>query len=195
MIKTLHIAVRRYRAIFFVMGNIAVLAVCLWTVAPVYDLVANRDSEIAAKRETLVRLQTIAAREVEVQAAARQPDAQLDQGEFLAGSNEGVIGADLQTRLKAITERSGARIRTIQGQPPKPGDPIRYIGARLTIFGSLQRVHNAIYAIETEKPYLFVTDAVVKLASPVVRNGAPEEPVIEARLDVFGAALMGRQEP
>jgi general secretion pathway protein M len=195
MIKILHVTVRRYRAVFFVMGNIAVLAVCLWAVAPVYDLVANRDSEIAAKRETLARLQTIAAREAEVQAAARQPDAQLDQGEFLAGSNEGVIGADLQTRLKAITERSGARIRTIQGQPTKSGDPIRYIGARLTIFGSLQRVHNAIYAIETEKPYLFVTDAVVKLASPVVRNGTPEEPVIEARLDVFGAALMGRQEP
>jgi general secretion pathway protein M len=195
MIKTLQLALCRYRAFFFVACNLAVLAVCLWALAPVYDLVTDRDSEIVTKREMLARLQSIAAREAEVQAAARQPDAQLDQGEFLAGSNEGVIAADLQTRLKAITERSGARIRTIQGQPAKVGDPIRYIGARLTIFGSLQRVHNTIYAIETEKPYLFVTDAVVKLASPAVRNGTPEEPIIEARLDVFGAALMGRQEP
>lgn len=195
MIKTLQLAPRRYRTVFFVACNLAVLAVCLWAFAPVYDLVTDRDSEIATKREMLARLQSIAAREAEVQAAARQPNAQLDQGEFLAGSNEGVMAADLQTRLKAITERSGARIRTIQGQPTKVGDPIRYIGARLTIFGNLQRVHNTIYAIETEKPYLFVTDAVVKLASPVVRNGTPEEPVIEARLDVFGAALTGKPEP
>ena len=117
------------------------------------------------------------------------------QSEFLAGSNEGVIGADLQTRLKAIVERSGARIRMIQSQTTKPGDPIRYIGARLTIFGNLQRIHGTIYAIETDKPFLFVTDAVIKPASPVARVGAAEEPVIEARLDVFGAALAGRQEP
>jgi general secretion pathway protein M len=195
MIKTLHIALRRYRAVFFIICNIAMLAVCLWALAPVYNLLTDRDSEIVTRHETLAHLQSIAAREAEVQAAARQPDAQLDQGEFLAGANEGVIAADLQTRLKAITERSGTRIRTIQGQPTKPGDPIRYIGARLTIFGSLQRVHNTIYAIETDKPYLFVTDAVIKLTAPVARGGTPEEPVIEARLDVFGAALTGKQEP
>lgn len=195
MIKTLSIALQRYRAGLFVICNIALLALGLWLLAPVYDLVTDRDAEIATRREMLGRLQSVVAREAEVQAAARQPDAQLDQGEFLAGANEGVIGADLQTRLKAITERSGAHIRTIQGQTTRPGDPIRYIGARLTIFGSLQRVHNTIYAIETDKPYLFVTDAVIKLATPVVRGGTPEEPVIEARLDVFGAMLAGKQGP
>jgi general secretion pathway protein M len=193
MIKTLPVALRRHRAVAFIIGNLAALAVCLWALAPVFDFVADRDSEIATKREMLARLQSIAAREAEVQAAARQPDVELDQGEFLTGANEGVIGADLQTRLKAITERSGAHIRTIQGQPTKTGDPIRYIGARLTIFGSLQRVHSTIYAIETEKPYLFVTDAAIKLATPVARGGTSEEPVIEARLDVFGAALTGQK--
>jgi hypothetical protein len=186
---------QRWRPLLFVGCNIGILGVIICTLIPVYDIVTDQDYQISQKRDMLARLQAIAAREADVQAAAGQPGAQLDQGEFLAGSNEGVIGADLQTRLKAIAERSGARIRTIQGQATRPGDPIKYVGARLTIFGNLQRVHSSIYEIETSKPFLFVTDASIKLASPVTRSSATEEPIIEARLDVFGAALVAGQTP
>lgn len=180
--------VREWHRTAFVACNLGLVAVALSLLAPVYDLLTDRDSLIRQRSETLARFQAIAAREAEVQAAAARPEGQQDRGEFLSGPNDSVIGADLQTRLKAIAERSGVRIRTIQGQPTKPVGPLRYIGAQLTINGNLQRIQSAVYEIETSKPYLFVTNASLKLASSSALPGAAaEEPVIEARLDVFGA--------
>jgi hypothetical protein len=71
-------------------------------------------------------------------------------------------------------------------------DKVRYIGARLTISGNLQRVHSTIHEIEISKPYLFITDATIKTAGTAMRSDRPEEPTIEARIDVFGAILLDK---
>jgi general secretion pathway protein M len=114
-------------------------------------------------------------------------------GEFLAGPNENVISADLQTRLKAIAVSAGARSRAVQALPLKTNNQIRYSGSRIEIFGSLQSIHRAIYAIESAKPYLFITGAVIKVMPPASRQGVPEEPIIQAQLDIFGEFPVSRE--
>jgi general secretion pathway protein M len=184
----------------FVAANLAAgMALLVLLVMPVRGFFAERDDRIVAQRDLLARLNAVAAQAAQVEAAARQTDAQIEQGEFLTGTNEGVIVADLQTRLKAVAEAAGARLRSVQSLPPKSKDDVRYVGARLDAFGPVEAIQRAIYAVETGKPYLFVGAAVIRAAPPVNTQGlahvAAPAPAIDAQLDIFGAVQLKGRDP
>jgi hypothetical protein len=176
------------RRLMFLGLNLAVfLAVFIVVIHPLYAVFGERDAEIAMIRETLARMNAVANRNSDVEALAHQVDAEGDLGEFLAGANEGVVNAALQARLKTTTEAAGARVRSVQGLPAKINGQIRQFGARIDLYGALAAVHKAIYAIESGKPYLFVSAASIRLSPSVSAQAAATEPVIDAQLDVFGA--------
>jgi general secretion pathway protein M len=178
---------RWLRSLLFAGGNLAAaLGLATLVVMPIYAGFAARDEQIAGQRATLARFLAIAAQEAAVQTAGKVHPA-VGAGDFLSGKNEGVINADLQTRLKAVVEQAGARLRSVRVLPGQSIDQVRYIGSRIDIYGSLPAIHRAIYAVEAAKPHLFVTSAVLKAASPTGKPGTLEEPVIEAQLEVFGA--------
>lgn len=164
----------------------AVAAVVCLVVWPILDMFAERDASIAEHRAVLARLTGVIAQEARVQAVARETDAQVQ--DFLRGPNEGVISADLQTRLKSIAEGSGARLRSVQALPPVSREQIRYIGSRLEISGPIAAIHRAVHAVESARPYLFVTAGSIR-PSPLTGRPGAAEPVIDAQLDVFGAVL------
>jgi len=179
------------RTVFLVVNLLAGFAVVVCVVIPVRDLFADRDARIAEQRATLARLQAIVAQEPTIQLTASQ--ATVDHGEFLSGQNEGVINADLQTRLKGMAESASAHVRSIRNLPPRTTDQVRYIGSHIEFFGSIQALQRAIYTIESAKPYLFVTNATIRPSQVPVRPDIPQEPVVEAQLDVFGATqIAGR---
>jgi general secretion pathway protein M len=183
----------------FVGGNVAaVLAVVGFLVMPVQAFFAECDAKIVNQRTLLARFAAVAAQQTRVEAAAREADAQVETGEFLVGTNEGVIVADLQTRLKGMAEAAGARLRSVQSLPPKTRDEVRYVGARLDISGPLAAVQRTLHAVEAGTPYLFVDAAVVRVAPPTnaqVPNATPQEPLIDAQLDVFGAVQLKGRAP
>jgi general secretion pathway protein M len=184
------------RGALFVLGNLAVCAVIVGAlIMPTFAFFADRDNRISDKRKVLARLSAIAAQAASVQSIASDTSAQMRAGEFLIGPNENVISADLQTRLKAITEASGARSRAVQALAVKTDDQVRYGGSRIEIFGPLQSIQRAIYAVESAKPYLFITGATIKGQPPGSRPGVAEEPVIQAQLDIFGAIQVSGREP
>jgi hypothetical protein len=53
--------------------------------------------------------------------------------------------------------------------------------------GTLAAIQRAIHAMESGKPYLFITTAVLKSSSPVSRSDQTAEPVVAVQLDAFGA--------
>jgi general secretion pathway protein M len=175
------------RRTLFVAGNLAaVAAIGGLVVWPLCDVFAARDAHIAEQRAVLARLDGIIAQEARIQAVGRDTDAQVQGAEFLHGPNDGVISAEMQTRLKAFTESSGARLRSVQALPPANREQLRHIGVRLEISGPIAAVQRVVHAVETAKPYLFVSAASLKLAPTTVRPGSAE-PVIDAQLDIVGA--------
>ncbi|MBR1241926.1 hypothetical protein JQ620_17495 [Bradyrhizobium sp. AUGA SZCCT0274] len=177
----------------FVAANLAACALLVYVfVLPIIDMFADRDSRIEEQGRVLARLTAIAAQAGNVQSNVSDTRTQLQGGEFLAGPNENVVSADLQTKLKTMTEGAGARSRAVQTLPVKAVDQIRYAGSRIEIYGSLQSILRAVHAIESAKPYLFITGANLKTLTPV-RQGGSEEPVVQAQLDVFGAMQIGGQ--
>jgi general secretion pathway protein M len=184
------------RQVLFVLGNLAACAVVFGAIlAPTYAFFADRDSRIADQQKVLARLSAITAQAANVQSIVSDTGAQMRSGEFLVGPNENVISADLQTRLKAMTETAGARSRAGQALPLRTIDQIKYSGSRIEIIGSLQSIQRAVYAIESAKPYLFITGAAIKMVPPVNRQGVQEEPVVQAQLDIFGAIQINGREP
>jgi hypothetical protein len=177
---------RWLRGLVFAGANVAAgLLLVNLVIAPVRDGLAVRDALITEQRTMLARFKVLAAQETAVAAAAKQTSP--DAGEYLVGSNEGVINADLQTRLKGMVEPAGAQLRSVRTLPPQTAEQVRYIGSRIEIYGPLPAIHRAVAVIETSKPYLFVRGAVIKSTPPAGRQDIPQEPVMEAQLDVFGA--------
>jgi len=175
------------RAAFLVANLAAILAVVDVGIVPVRALLAERDTRIAEQRALLARLQAIAAQEATVQAMSRRAGADTPHDEFLGGRNEGVIAADLQTRLKAMIDGAGCRLRSVQGLPAKADGAINYVGVHVELAGPIQSVQKAIHAVETSRPYLFVTAATMRPSPAAGRQDAQTEPTIDAQLDVVGA--------
>jgi len=181
------------RGLVFVFGNFAVCALIVSVaILPVHTLFADRDNRIKEQKRVLARLTAVAGQAASVQSIVSDTKAQMQGGEFLTGPNENVVSADLQTKLKTMVEGAGARSNAVQALPIKTLDQIRYTGSRIEVFGSLQSILRAIHAVESTKPYLFITGANLKTLAPA-RQGGSEEPVIQAQLDVFGAMQVGGQ--
>lgn len=185
----------RRRATFLLVNAALALPIVMFVVLPIRDVFSDRNDKIAERLAVLARLTAIATQEAKVEAIASDTNVQIRGDEFLRGPNENVISADLQTRLKAMTEAAGARSRAVQGLPAKTSEQIKYSGSRIEMFGTIQSVQRAVYAIETAKPYLFVTGAVIKPLPSANRPGVSEEPIIQAQLDVAGAIQVGGKSP
>jgi hypothetical protein len=167
----------------------------MFVALPLHGFFSDRDEQIAERRAALARLTAIASQEANVQAIASDTRAQIRGDEFLSGPNENVINADMQTRLKAMTEAAGARSRAVQALPARTSEQIRYSASRIDMFGTIQSVQRAIYAIENAKPYLFIIGAIIKPSPGVNRPGVLEEPSIQAQLDIAGAIQIGGKSP
>ena len=184
---------RRRRQLLFIAGNLAACALVAGIVVmPIVTFFTDRDSRIAEQQKVLARLSAISAQAEAVQSMVSDTKAQMQGGEFLTGPNESVISADLQTRLKALAEAAGARLRAVQALPVKVSDQIRYSGSRIEIFGPHQSILRAVHTIENAKPYLFVSSATLKMV-PATGQGGIQEPAIQAQLDIFGAIQFGGQ--
>ncbi|WP_316233733.1 type II secretion system protein GspM [Bradyrhizobium sp. SZCCHNPS2010] len=184
---------RLRRRVLFILSNLAILALITGGIAvPIQAVFADRDARIADQSRRLAHLNAIVAQASDIESFVSDTNAQLQSGEFLSGVNENVIGADLQTKLKSMTEAAGARSRSVQILPVRSIDQVKYSGVRIDLTAPLPALMRAVYAIESSKPYLFIVAASLK-SSPLGLQSKVEEPVLQAQLDVYGAMLIGGQ--
>jgi general secretion pathway protein M len=187
---------RRLRGSIFVAAHLAAAAAVFgFVILPIREFFADRDAHIAEQRLQIARLEGIASQDANVRAMARQVDNEAQKGEFLAGTSEGLISAELQTRLKGFAESAGAHVRSVQNLPAKDIGQIKYSGSRTEIYGNIQAIRKAIHGIEGARPYLFIANASIKQALSTGRPNSAEEPVIQAQLDVFAPMRIEGHSP
>ncbi|HET9715099.1 MAG TPA: type II secretion system protein GspM [Pseudolabrys sp.] len=183
------------RTVFVLCNSVFCVAVGAALVLPAYTFFSDRNALINDRRGVLARLTAVAVQKNNAQNIERSIETELQRGEFLAGSNDHVINAELQTRVKALIVTAGAQPRAVQGLPLRTTDKIEYSGVRLDINGSLQSIYRAIFAIEAAKPYLFITNAAIKVTPSNGPSAHQAEPIIQAQLEVFGAVqFRGREQ-
>lgn len=179
------------RALFLGATLFPVLLALFGVILPIRDGGRDGEAEILRQSEMLARLKGIAAYKPAEKPA---PAAEAVANEYLPGPNEGVAIANLQARLKTFAQLNNTMLRSIQGLPARTEGSTRWIGARLDVSGPIQSVHRLVFAIEDARPYLFISNATVRMQQRATNPNTPSsEPVIEAQLEVLGAYRAGSE--
>lgn len=187
------------RRFLFLTGNLVlVLVVYLLFIAPIESMVEESLDVLTQRQATLARYKSIAGQDAAVRAFANQVAENNAHGELIGGANPGIIAANLQARLKALSERANVSVRSIEMLPPKTLHGVALVGARLDVSAATEPLHALARALEGETPLLFVLAATLR--GQAVFWGRPADdsnktdPTIEAQFDVYGGAL-GKEQP
>jgi len=165
---------------------IAAVTACVlaWVVFAAFDSVASAQAGIEEKREVLGQLQSVAALAKRLDSAA-SPEAAANP-EFLTGGSEAVIRGGLQTRLNAIAAANGVSVLSAGNAPMLSEAGVDFIGLRANLSGPLEGIHNAILAIETSLPVLFIREAILRTTNVGPAAGRTGDPELFAEILFYG---------
>ena len=148
------------------------------------DSVASAQAGIEEKRELLGQLQSVAALAKRLDSAA-SPVAAANP-EFLTGESEAIIRGGLQTRLNAIATANGVNVLSAGNAPVLSEAGVDFIGLRANLSGPLEGIHNAVLAIETSLPVLFIREATLRTTDVGPVAGRTGDPEIFAEILFYG---------
>lgn len=175
------------RSVFAGVNLLALLLFYFVFIEPARHMIAIGADAIAERRQTLARYEAVVAHEDQIQAYAQQVSDINGRGELFDGDSDGVISANLQARLKAISEAAQVTVRSIQMLPQKVFQGVALVGARLDVSGSYDRIHALARALEGEPPLLIITTATIHNQT-MFWGASQETDELEAQFDVFGGA-------
>jgi len=174
-------AIRRLIALAIAAITACVLA---WVVFAAFDSVASAQAGIEEKRELLGQLQSVAALAKRLDRSA-SPEAAANP-EFLTGGSEAIIRGGLQTRLNAIAAANGVSVLSAGNAPVLSEAGVDFIGLRANLSGPLEGIHNAILAIETSLPVLFIREATLRTTNVGPAAGRTGDPELFAEILFYG---------
>ncbi|MBL8510096.1 MAG: hypothetical protein JNM52_00495 [Betaproteobacteria bacterium] len=106
---------------------------------------------------------------------------------YLKGTTPALMSAELQDMAKSIIESSGGRILSVQNLPNKEDNGHKQVGATLQTSISTPNLRRALYALETNTPYLFVENITVRSqVGPGFKPPPGFEQELFVQLDVIG---------
>ncbi len=179
--------ISRLAAILLLVGLAATAYV--FVVPPLMAGYVGDREALADARERLYRYRRI---------AATRPDlrAQIDaiqkrgaaRGNYLTGRTDALAAAELQNRVKKIIETNGGKLRSIQTVPGKADGAFQRVTIRVQLAAPIDSLHRIIYALEAEKPFLFLDNIDIGNRRRGRRKKAPDDadPALTVRFDLFG---------
>ena len=157
----------------------------LAVVAPVFDLYAEREAELAQRRMLEPRLRAageetpaLRARLAELQATMQNRKIALD------GGSDAIAAANLQSRVEELANAAGVAIGSTEGLAPESRGPFRRIGLRLAVAGEYESLLRLLGAIESTSPPLVVGE--LQIRSGLRLAGAANGSRIDAGFEVYG---------
>ena len=179
------------------LGLLGLLAAAVWmgAIDPImkrYDendqIIADGIRLLAGFRSTIVQ-----GREASVQMSAGDLDRY--RGDFLAGPEDAIIIAELQTRLSSLITARNAELSSARALPPKSRDGLEYLGLGLQIRAEMRSIQDVLHAIETGTPLLFVERTDLRLdergaAAGRARSAESVAPMV-LEIVVYGAKWPG----
>ena len=179
--------VDRLAAVGLLLGMVAL--VYLMVVAPLLTAYRETDDRIADLRDQLTRFNRVAELRPAYERQMKELGARLAAGGiYLKGDTDSLAGAELQARIGALIERSGARVRSIQVLPGGEDEGFRKVGARVQLSGTLDALEGVLYQLEAGKPFVFIENLDVKNRRARRRNQdeVKQNPELTIRFDAFG---------
>jgi hypothetical protein len=165
---------------------LAAVAACLcaWLVFAAFNSVASARARIEEKRALLGQLQNVAALAKRLDSDASPVAAATP--EFLTGESEAIIRGGLQTRLNAIAAANGVSVLSAGNAPVLSEGGVDFIGLRVNLSGPLEGIHNAVLALETSLPVLFIREATLRTTDVSPAAGRTGDPELFAEILFYG---------
>jgi len=167
-----------------VIGVVAAVAIPVWMMHRYYD------KALAENTDRLDRYRRIAATRPEL---ARQNEALRTKDIrrfFLRSGAAALSAAEAQEVVRGLVEGSGGRLITMQAPSSKEEGRYRQVTVNVQMTATIFALRRILHAVETNTPYLFVDNIVVR--SQVPGNFKPPpggEPEMFVQFDVSGYAL------
>ena len=179
----------RLLAVLILVGALAL--VYLGAVQPLideYQATRDQNADLQAATERFQRVAAeVPARRAQL-AALRQRQA-ASEG-FLQGTNEALVAAQIQNRVKALAEGGRGELKSTQVLPAQDEGKYRRITIRVQLTLDLPAAQSLIYGIETTSPLLFLDnlDMRAHVAERRRDRGAPgsDDSMLDLRFDVYG---------
>lgn len=165
---------------------LGLLAVWFGVVAPLAVWHRHAQERLVEQSERLGRLKAVAAYRDATPGANADTITRSFRDKFLAGADDRLILAELQSRVRDIVLRQQVEFNSARVLPNKTLGASTYVGLRIEMRGDMKNVHEVIRAIESGQPYLFIER--LSLVPDDRRSGAPTQSLatLTAELEVFG---------
>jgi general secretion pathway protein M len=178
----------RALALALLIGGAALL--WLFALAPIKTWYDDNDQAISHGIRALSILKSVAA-----EARQARPDLSPDsleryRGDFLAGAEDPIILAELQTRLSSLIAARTGELNSAQSLQAKAKEGLDYLGLRLHFRAEMKNVQEILHALETSTPLLFIERAALRLddrGGADRGKGADGVAPMSVEVDVYGA--------
>lgn len=146
---------RRMLAVALLLVPVVLLVTGL--VLPTIERYDTLESGIADSALALGRFETAAARLplLESQQKSLQ-QALATQNGFLKATNDALMAAEMQARIKSVVDRSGGQLKSTQILPARDENGFRKVTARVEVLGSTETLRQVWYEMEAGVPFLFI---------------------------------------
>jgi general secretion pathway protein M len=171
---------------------LAIVAVVAAIGVPVWLLHRYYDRAIAENADKLDRYRRVASTRAQItkqHEALRSKDMRRF---FLRSGAPAFSAAEAQDAVKGLIESSGGRIITMQAPSTKEEGRYRQVTANVQMTANILALRRLLHSVETNTPYLFIDNIVVRSQVPGNFKPAPgQEPEMFVQFDVTGYALTG----
>lgn len=159
---------------------------------PVWLLNRHYDAALADNLDKLERYRRIAATRPQI---ARQLEAMRTRDTrkfFLRSGGAALSAAEAQEAVRSLVEASGGHLITMQAPASKEEGRYRQVTVNVQLTANIFALRKILHAVETNTPYLFVDNVMVRTQVPGNFKPAPgAEPDMFVQFDVSGYALTG----
>jgi len=183
---------RRGRQLALGLLAAAVVAVLAAIAIPVWLLNRHYDAALADSLDKLDRYRRIAAAHPQVVRQLEAMGARDPRRFFLRSGAAALSAAEAQEAIRGLVEASGGRLITVSAPVSKDDGRYRQVSINVQLTASIFAVRKILHAIESNTPYLFVDNLMVRTQVPAGFRPAPgAEPEMFVQFDVYGFAQTG----
>jgi general secretion pathway protein M len=175
-------------ALALLVGGVALF--WLFVVAPIETRYEENDQAIGDGIRALSILKSVAAEGRQARPDLSPDSLERYRGDFLAGAEDPIIVAELQTRLSSLIAARAGELNSAQSLQAKAKDGLDYLGLRLQFRAEMKNVQEILHALETSTPLLFIERAALRLddrGGADRGKGADSVAPMSVEVDIYGA--------
>jgi general secretion pathway protein M len=166
--------------------GVAAVGLPFWLLFRHYDSALADSVKLAARYERIAGMRANVARQLDAIRASEPRKLYLRSG------GPALSAAEAQEALRGLIESGGGRLITMQAPTYKEEGRYRQISVNVQLTANIFALRRILNAIETNVPYLFVENLMVRTQVPATFRPQPgQEPEVFVQLDVTGYAPTG----